>query len=45
MSEKELKKANKKKINFTLFKPKVKIELHNRSTKTGSLYKITLLNY
>lgn len=38
MSEKELKKAIKKKITFKLFKPKIKVEL-----RKGNLYKITVL--
>ena len=39
MSNKELKKVLKKKINFKLFKPKVKVEL-----RKGRLYKITMLS-
>jgi len=39
MGNKEYKKAIKKKINFRLFKPKIKVEL-----RKGSLYKITVLS-
>lgn len=39
MTNKELKKAIKKKTCFQLFKPKVKIEL-----RKGNLYKITVLS-
>ena len=39
MGNNEYKKAIKKKINFKLFKPKVKVEL-----RKGSLYKITVLS-
>ena len=38
MSNKDYKKATKKKISFKLFKPKVKVEL-----RKGNLYKITVL--
>lgn len=40
MSNKELKQAIKKTINFKLFKPKIKVEI-----RKGNLYKITVLNY
>lgn len=40
MTRKELQQALKKKINFNLFKPKIKIEL-----RKNNLYKITMAKY